>query len=82
MEVMLWGMMFIIPCMIPAIVSMLPGTPSLLVQLLPTYPLVNGVLTAGHKAPLVASWLYLAWSAGWAVLLCGISYVTLRRRVT
>jgi hypothetical protein len=29
MEVMLWGMVFIIPFMLPAIVSMLPGWPRL-----------------------------------------------------
>lgn len=81
MEVMMWSILFIAPCLIPSIASMLPGTAPLAVQVLPTYPVVQGLLSAGHEAPLVAPGIYIVWAGAWSALALVTSYFTLRRRV-
>jgi hypothetical protein len=81
MEVIMWAMLFMLPCIVPAFAVMLPGTAPLIVQVLPSYPLIQGVLTAGQAEPLLSSWTYIGWSAAWTVALCGAAYAALRWRV-
>jgi ABC-2 type transport system permease protein len=81
MEVLMWAMLFMAPALVPAFAVMLPGTPPLIVQALPSYPLVHGVLSAGQAAPLYPAGVLLAWTAGWAAVSCGFAYAALRWRV-
>lgn len=81
MEVMMWGMLFMLPCLVPAFTVMLPGSPPLFVQVIPTFPLIEGVLTAGHAEPLLNPWVYVGWTAGWTAALTAVAYAALRRRV-
>jgi hypothetical protein len=81
MEVIMWSFVFMLPAMVPAFAVMIPGSPSLIVQAMPSYPLIEGVITAGQASPLYSPWLLVGWTAAWAAGMSGIAYVALRRRV-
>ncbi|MFO8182582.1 MAG: ABC transporter permease [Candidatus Aegiribacteria sp.] len=82
MGTMFFGILLIVPLMIPAFSALIPGRPALVVRLLPSYGLVQamtGVLGGGagwgHAAPHLVS--TLAWDA----VLLAAALLLLRRKV-
>ncbi|MDH5520660.1 MAG: hypothetical protein OEZ14_09010, partial [Acidimicrobiia bacterium] len=73
-----YGMIFMIPLMIPAFSALFPGTASPWIRALPSYPLIRGLvdvitLEAGWadvagKLGAVGAWCLALFSAGWIVL--------------
>jgi|GEM_PF-2396189 len=81
MEVLMFGMLFMLPGLIPVVTAILPGGDPLWVQVLPTYPLVQGMLTAAESNPDFAPGALLAWSLAWTAGLLLVGVVALRRRL-
>jgi ABC-2 type transport system permease protein len=82
MSTLFYGMIFMIPLMIPAFAALFPGTASGWVRAMPSYPLVEGlvdVTTFGdgwaETLPELASLL------AWCVALFAIGWVVLKRKV-
>jgi ABC-2 type transport system permease protein len=82
MTTLFYGMAFMIPLLIPAFAALFPGTASTWIQLLPSYPLVDGlveVVTYG------AGWADVLPQLGllliWCVALFALGWVVLRRKV-
>ena len=77
-----YGMAFMIPLMIPAFGALFPGTSSLWIRLLPSYPLVDGLVEittyGGGWAETVPQ---LGALLGWCIVLFGLGWVILRRKV-
>ena len=77
-----FGMAFMIPLMIPAFGALFPGTSSLWIRLLPSYPLVDGLIEittyGGGWAETVPQ---LGALLGWCIVLFGLGWVILRRKV-
>ncbi len=78
MSTLFYGMVYMIPLMIPAFAALFPGTASAWIQALPSYPLVDGLVdvgtygagwgdTLGELGALVA-WCVALFAAGWVVL--------------
>jgi hypothetical protein len=80
-EIVTWGMGPIILGMIPAVTALLPGSAPLWVKVLPTYPLVEGLLSVGDATPLTNPWLLVAWSFGWGLVSVTAALVALTRRL-
>jgi ABC-2 type transport system permease protein len=77
-----YGMVFMIPLMIPAFAALFPGTASGWVRVLPSYPLVEGLVDvstygAGWSETLPEIGALLAWCVG----LFAVGWVVLRRKV-
>jgi len=78
MSTLFYGMAFMVPLMIPAFGALFPGTPSVWIRALPSYPLVDGLVEvstygAGWGDTLPQLGGLLAWCVGlfvlgWAVL--------------
>lgn len=76
------SVVFLIPLLIPAFAALFPGTASVLVQVLPTYGVVQvitGVTAYGLDWAGAAG--YLAMSAAWCVALLAAGWFVLRRRI-
>ena len=82
MGTLFFGMIFIIPLMIPALSIMFPGRPSIIIRLLPSYGLVeaiSGVLAEGRGWDFAAP--HIMTTILWDILLLGSAFLLLRRRV-
>ncbi len=82
MGTLFWGMIFIIPLMIPALSIMFPGKPSVIIRLLPSYGLVeamSGVLGDGMGWSFAAP--HIMTTLLWDIFLLGSAFFLLRRRV-
>ena len=82
MGTLFFGTLFIIPLMIPALSIMFPGTPSIIIRLLPSYGLTEamyGVLGEGRGLRFAAP--HIMTTILWDVLLLGSAFFILRRRV-
>ncbi|MBN2114441.1 MAG: ABC transporter permease [Acidimicrobiia bacterium] len=82
MSTLFWGMLFMVPLLVPALAALFPGTAAAWVRLLPSYPLVRGLVEvqssgAGWADTLPELGLLAAWAAG----LFGAGWLVLRRRV-
>lgn len=77
-----YGMAFMIPLMIPAFAALFPGTASVWVRALPSYPLVKGLVDVTTYG---AGWSdtlpELAALAAWCVALFGLGWFVLKRKV-
>ncbi len=82
MGTLFFGMIFIIPLMIPALSIMFPGRPSIIIRLLPSYGLVeaiSGVLSEGRGLRFAAP--HIMTTILWDIILLGSAFFLLRRRV-
>jgi ABC-2 type transport system permease protein len=82
MSTLFYGMVYMIPLMIPAFAALFPGTASVWIRALPSYPLVQGLVNVttygdGWVETLPELGVLLAWCAG----LFAAGWVVLRRRV-
>lgn len=82
MSTLFYGMAFMVPMMIPAFGTLFPGTPSLWIRALPSYPLVDGLVEIttygagwGDTLPQLITLL------GWCAVLFALGWVILRRKV-
>lgn len=77
-----YGTAFMIPLMIPAFGALFPGTSSLWIRLLPSYPLIDGLVEittyGGGWAETVPQ---LGALLGWCIVLFGLGWLILRRKV-
>lgn len=80
-EIVTWGMGPIIIGMIPAITALLPGAAPLWVKVLPTYPIIEGLLSVGDPSPVTSPWLLVAWAFGWAAAGIGVAFFAVSRRL-
>lgn len=76
------GMLYMIPLMIPAFAALFPGTASVWIRVIPSYPLVEGLVDvstygAGWAETLPNLSALLAWCVG----LFALGWVVLRRKV-
>jgi len=81
MGTLFFGMLLIIPLMIPAVSSLIPGRPALLIRLLPSYGLVQGlnvVMVEGAQQAAMSSIISLVL---WITALMVTAIILLRRRV-
>ncbi len=75
---MFQGMVYMIPLLIPAFAAMFPGTASTWVRILPSYPLVSGLVDVSTygagwsetlpEVGLLAAWCVVLFVLGWVVL--------------
>jgi ABC-2 type transport system permease protein len=73
-----WGMAFLVPLLVPALAALFPGTASPWVRVLPSYPLIRGLVDvqangAGWadtlpRLGILAAWCTALFAAGWLVL--------------
>jgi ABC-2 type transport system permease protein len=77
-----FGMLFLVPMMVPAIAVMFPGSASFWVKLLPSYGLIQGIMgiTAYGKsyADLVSE---IGHIITWVIIILGAGLFTLKRKV-
>jgi len=82
MSTLFYGMAFMIPLMIPAFGALFPGTPSLWIRALPSYPLVDGLVAVSTYgdgwSDLVPQ---LTGLLAWCVALFALGWVVLKRKV-
>lgn len=82
MSTLFWGFAFMIPLIVPAFSALFPGTASVWIRVLPSYPLVRGLVDVGTYG---AGWgdtlPELATLAGWGVALFAVGWFVLKRRV-
>lgn len=77
-----YGMAFMIPLMIPAFGALFPGTSSLWIRILPSYPLVDGLVEVTTYGGGWAETLpQLGALLGWCVALFALGWLILRRKV-
>lgn len=77
-----YGMAFMIPLMIPAFGALFPGTSSLWIRLLPSYPLVDGLVeVATYGGGWAETLPQLGALLGWCIGLFGLGWIILRRKV-
>lgn len=82
MSVLFWSVAFMIPLLVPAFAVLFPGTAAPWVQVLPSYPLVEVILdVTAYEATWSDVAGELALLAGWCVVVLGIGWVALRRRI-
>lgn len=76
------GMLVMVPLLIPAFAALFPGTASAWIRVLPSYPLVESLIEVSTFG---AGWgdvgPQLAALTGWCVVLFGIGWLVLRRKV-
>lgn len=77
-----YGMAFMVPLLIPAFAALFPGTASIWVRALPSYPLVEALTSVSTYG---AGWAdtvpQLLQLAAWCVALFGLGWFVLRRKV-
>lgn len=77
-----YGMAYMIPLLVPAFAALFPGTASAWIQALPSYPLVRGLVDVTNNG---AGWAETLPELGaltaWCVVLFGLGWVVLRRKV-
>ncbi len=82
MQVLVLGMAFLIPLMIPTIAVLFPGTAAAWVQAIPSYPLTTTIVDVSSFD---AGWADVAGRlgvlVGWCVVLLTIGIMALRRKV-
>jgi ABC-2 type transport system permease protein len=82
MSTLFWGFAFMIPLIVPAFSALFPGTASVWIRVLPSYPLVRGLVDVSTYG---AGWGdtlgELTMLAGWGVALFAIGWFVLKRRV-
>jgi ABC-2 type transport system permease protein len=79
---MMLGVVFLIPLMIPAIAVLFPGTAAVWVRVLPSYGLVQAIITAGfHDGGWAGAAPHLGILALWCIAVAGIGILVLRRRI-
>ena len=75
-------MAYMVPLLVPAFAALFPGTPSAWIQALPSYPLVRGLVDVTNNG---AGWAETLPELGaltaWCVVLFGLGWVVLRRKV-
>ncbi len=77
-----YGMAFMIPLMIPAFGALFPGTSSLWIRALPSYPLVDGLIEVTTYGGGWAETLpQLGALLGWCIALFALGWMILRRKV-
>ncbi len=77
-----YGMAFMIPLMIPAFGALFPGTSSLWIRLLPSYPLVDGLIeVTTYGGGWVETLPQLGLLLGWCIVLFALGWMILRRKV-
>jgi ABC-2 type transport system permease protein len=77
-----YGMLVIVPMMIPAFALLLPGTASVWIRMLPTYGMIqvlNGITAYGHGWSEVAP--QLAGAIAWVAVIYAVGLFTLKRKV-
>ncbi|MCD4774516.1 MAG: ABC transporter permease [Candidatus Aegiribacteria sp.] len=82
MSTLFYGMIFVIPLTIPALFTMFPGKPSLIIRLLPSYGLVeamSGVLGEGKSWSFATPHIMTTFI--WDIVFLGSAFFVLRRRV-
>lgn len=82
MGTLFYGMVYMIPLMIPAFAALFPGTAAAWIRVLPSYPLVQGLVDvstygAGWSNTLPELGALLAW----CVVLFGLGWLVLKRKV-
>ena len=82
MSTLFWGMAYMVPLLIPAFAALFPGTASAWVRVLPSFPLVQGLVDvttygAGWADTLPQLGALLAWCVG----LFGLGFLVLKRKV-
>lgn len=79
---LLGGLVFMVPMMIPAMAVLFPGSASVWVRALPTWPLVRALVdVTAHGARWADAAGYLGLSAAWAAAFFTAGWLVLRRRV-
>ena len=82
MSTLFWGMAFMIPLLIPAFAALFPGTASAWIRILPSYPLVQGLVDVTTYG---AGWSETLPEIGGLLVWCGalfaLGWVVLRRKV-
>jgi len=78
MSTLFWGMLCMVPLLIPAMAALFPGTASAWIRVLPSYPLVQGLVDVQLRGAgwaetlpqlgLLAAWCAALFAAGWLVL--------------
>ena len=82
MSTLFYGMMYMVPLLIPAFAALFPGTASAWVRALPSFPLVQGLVDvttygAGWSETLPELTALFVWCVG----LFALGFVVLRRKV-
>ncbi|MDJ0959315.1 MAG: ABC transporter permease [Acidimicrobiia bacterium] len=82
MSTLFWGMAFMIPLLIPAFAALFPGTASTWIQIMPSYPLVQGLVdVTTYGAGWAETLPELGGLLAWCVALFALGWVVLRRKV-
>jgi ABC-type multidrug transport system permease subunit len=82
MSTLFYGMAFMVPLMIPAFGALFPGTPSLWIRALPSYPLVDGLVAVSTYGDGWADLMpQLTGLLAWCVALFALGWVVLKRKV-
>lgn len=77
-----WGMLFLVPLLIPAFAVLFPGTPALWIRLLPSYGVVEVLVrTTGYGEGWAQAWPHLTALAAWCAAAFVIGTLVLGRRV-
>jgi ABC-2 type transport system permease protein len=82
MSTLFYGMAYMIPLMIPAFAALFPGTASVWVRALPSYPLVQGLVDVStYGAGWVETLPELGALFAWCVVLFALGWLVLKRKV-
>lgn len=82
MSIVFWSVLLLIPLAIPAFSVLFPGTPAAWVRAIPTYGLVEALLTVTTRGQGWAeAWPYLAMLAGWCAIAFAAGALVLGRRI-
>jgi ABC-2 type transport system permease protein len=77
-----YAMLFVIPMIIPSFSVLFPGTASVWVQAIPTYPIIDVLVgSTTYGATWADSWAPLGYAAVWLVVLYGAGLFALKRKV-
>lgn len=82
MDQLMYSVLFTVPLMIPALSVFFPGTAALWVRFLPSYPIIDLIVSATiYDATLGASLGSLGYALLWVMVLFGLGLFVLRRKV-
>jgi ABC-2 type transport system permease protein len=82
MSTLFWGMVCIVPLLVPAMAALFPGTASAWIRALPSYPLVRGLVDVQlHGAGWAETLPQLGLLAAWCAALFAAGWLVLRRKV-
>ncbi len=77
-----YNMLFTVPLLIPAIAVLFPGSTAVWVTLIPTFPLMDALVSVtAYGAGWAETWPSLAASLAWVVVIFGAGLITLKRKV-